>query len=294
MDQSEQTNESPKMTSSETTHNAAPSETATKGSNPMNSKERATERANEVKDRLVQAGAEARKRFAGTKLGQRVEQTVSQLETKFPELKTNLQAKAEERLTAFAQSATEAGDLAKNVAKAQVDQVLLNLQHKGLDLSQSNELVQKIGKSVLRRADEVRERLEGSRMAPEWLRDLKLGDKIEGLSQKLAENFGKPDAHSDAHTATQDSATVHAAAAAFSENSNGDGNDNSNDDSDDASAAHTDRSTSAVEMHAEPEMPHGDVSDAVLHAVAGDEDFDALAKTAKPKAAKKVRPATKH
>jgi len=192
----------------------------------MSSKERATERANDVKDRLVQAGSEARKRFAGTKIGQRVEQTVSQLENKFPELKNNLQAKAGERLQAFAQSATEAGDLAKNVAKAQVDQVLLNLQHKGLDLSQSNELVQKIGKSVLRRADEVREKLEGSPMAPEWLKDLKLGDKIEGLSQKLTETMGSSSnmqaeqareeagAHGDAaeSTTTADAAVSQAAA----------------------------------------------------------------------------------
>ncbi len=296
MDHSEQANESSNTDSSESTQSAAQFNTATKGSGPMNSKERATERANEVKERLVQAGTEARKRFAGTKLGQRVEQTVSQLEIKFPELKTNLQAKAEERLTAFAHSATEAGDLARNVAKAQVDQVLLNLQHKGLDLSHSNELVQKIGKSVLRRADEVRERLEGSPMAPEWLKDLKLGDKIEGLSQKLAENFGTapPQDNSEA---------VHATAAAFSDKAAE--SETTSETTSDMTSQMTSKMTSKTnadtvvsaaeaQKQTEPEMPTGEITDSILHAVAGDEHYDAVTKSTKVKTGKKARPTAKH
>ena len=147
-------------------------------------------KAQEAKERLAAAGMEAKKRFANTKLGQKVEETVSKVETKLPDLKNTLQAKAEERIQQITQSATEAGDLAKSVAKAQVDQVLLNLKHKGLDLSESNELVHRIGQSVLRRADEVREMLEGHHMAPAWLKDLKLGDKLGGISQKFTESMG--------------------------------------------------------------------------------------------------------
>ena len=143
------------------------------------------EKTREAKQRLAKAGVEAKARFSKTKLGQKLEQTVNDVETKIPELKTSLQTKAEERIQQITETATGARDMAKTVAKAQVDQVLLNLSHKGLDLRDSNELAQRIGKSVLRRADEVRELIESHRMAPTWLKDLKLGDKLDHLSQKL-------------------------------------------------------------------------------------------------------------
>lgn len=60
-------------------------------------------------------------------------------------------------------------------AKSQIDQALLNLQHAGLKpLRESQDLIGRIGRGVLERADSVREQIANKPFSPTWLKDISL------------------------------------------------------------------------------------------------------------------------
>jgi hypothetical protein len=66
--------------------------------------------------------------------------------------------------------------------EASLDQVLLGLQHRGLNLKdfsfkESQDVVQKVGRRVLQRADEIRAQLAGRTYSPSWLKDVSLAPK---------------------------------------------------------------------------------------------------------------------
>lgn len=61
-----------------------------------------------------------------------------------------------------------------------IDQALLDLQHKALDLkSQPQDLIQKVGQRVLERAERIRAQVAETPYSPTWLKDLSLAPKVE-------------------------------------------------------------------------------------------------------------------
>ena len=75
----------------------------------------------------------------------------------------------------FGQTAKSAATTAMSTAKFGLDQVLLGLQHRGLNLEESRDLVQQVGRRVLERAEEIRKQLALSPLSPAWLKDVSLG-----------------------------------------------------------------------------------------------------------------------
>jgi len=76
----------------------------------------------------------------------------------------------------------QAKESAKQTAKQQLDQVLLGLQHKGLSVRDSQDkmqdmqdMIQRLGRGVLERAETIRSQIASAPLAPAWLRQLSLG-----------------------------------------------------------------------------------------------------------------------
>ncbi|MES2963848.1 MAG: hypothetical protein V4760_08150 [Bdellovibrionota bacterium] len=66
-----------------------------------------------------------------------------------------------------------------NHAKETLDQALLDLQHKAVDLkAQPQDLIQKVGQRVLERAERIRAQVAETPYSPSWLRDLSLAPRI--------------------------------------------------------------------------------------------------------------------
>ncbi|MES2854828.1 MAG: hypothetical protein V4692_03140 [Bdellovibrionota bacterium] len=79
-----------------------------------------------------------------------------------------------------------------------IDQVLLGLQHRGLNLKEFNfkesqdaaqNIAQKVGRKVLERADEIRAQLAEQPYSPSWLKDVSLAPRPEIVDATAEENI---------------------------------------------------------------------------------------------------------
>ncbi|HVK61836.1 MAG TPA: hypothetical protein VM432_09815 [Bdellovibrionales bacterium] len=88
-----------------------------------------------------------------------------------------------------------------------LDQVLLGLQHRGLNLKdfnfkESQDVVQKVGRRVLERAEMIRQQVAERPYSPAWLKDITLTPK------KTTEQEPELDAHPAEASASMTEATV--------------------------------------------------------------------------------------
>jgi hypothetical protein len=86
-----------------------------------------------------------------------------------------------------------------STAKAGLDQLLHNLEEKGLKIKDSQDFLQKIGQSVLERAEEIREQVAQNPLAPSWIKDVTLSN-AHSHSNGAEKNSPAQD-HTHAHTA---------------------------------------------------------------------------------------------
>lgn len=74
-------------------------------------------------------------------------------------------------------------------AKKTLDQALLDLQHKAIDLkSQPQDLIQKVGQRVLERAERIRSQVAETPYSPSWLKDLSLTPRSSDESGEAQES----------------------------------------------------------------------------------------------------------
>ena len=78
---------------------------------------------------------------------------------------------------------------ARDQAKQTLDQALLDLQHTAIDLKgRPNDLIQKVGQTVLERAERIRQQVAETPYSPSWLKDLSLAPKA-GEAGEAAESL---------------------------------------------------------------------------------------------------------
>ena len=81
-------------------------------------------------------------------------------------------ASAKAAAAAYQETAESVAQNAATVAKQSLDQVLLNLEHRGLKIKESQDLINQLGQAVLTRAEGVRSQLSQNPLTPAWLKDL--------------------------------------------------------------------------------------------------------------------------
>jgi hypothetical protein len=123
----------------------------------------------------------------GQKLGKEIERKGQKVGQKF-----------DEKVEQISSTAKTAADVAAQTAKAGLDQLLHNLEEKGLKIKDSQDFLQKIGQSVLDRAEGIREQVAQNPLAPSWIRDVTLTSHSRPNGAKEG---SKNHAHSHAHTA---------------------------------------------------------------------------------------------
>lgn len=101
-------------------------------------------------------------------------------------LNTKLASQAQEavqKATRTAQMATQvATQVATDAAKSSLDQVLLNLEHRGLNIKESQDLAIKVGRKVLERAEAIRAQIAENPLSPSWLKEVRLKCAEEPMS----------------------------------------------------------------------------------------------------------------
>ncbi len=93
-----------------------------------------------------------------------------------------LNGKLGEKLSTTAMTAAATAQMAAQTvaqsAKEGLDQVLLGLEHRGINLKDSQEkaqdFAQKVGRKVLERAEEIRAQIAENPLSPAWLKDVSL------------------------------------------------------------------------------------------------------------------------
>lgn len=105
-------------------------------------------------------------------------------------LSDKIEAAVEENIRRPARiAATQAVNAANSVttgARNQLDQVLLDLEHKALNLVETQDMIQTVGRRVLARAEEIRVQVATSPLSPSWLKDLKLLQSTATISARFA------------------------------------------------------------------------------------------------------------
>jgi hypothetical protein len=118
-------------------------------------------------------------------------------------------------------TATMATQLATETAKHGIDQVLLNLEHRGVNFKESQDLAVKVGRKVLERAEAIREQIAANPLSPAWLKDVSLKpieaktapteDALD-LATATAEGMAEPK-HEHVATATDEKPEIEASEA---------------------------------------------------------------------------------
>ncbi len=112
-------------------------------------------------------------------------ETLKKFRTKLnTKLKKGLPKKIKSQLktTKLGRTATATAQMASNLAtnfsaeaaKQSLDQVLLNLEHRGLSIKESQDLAIKVGRKVLERAESIRAQIAENPLSPAWLKDVRL------------------------------------------------------------------------------------------------------------------------
>ena len=82
--------------------------------------------------------------------------------------------KLSKKLRSSVKSANTALNTQAKSAKKGLDQVLVNLEHRGLKIKESQEIIQRMGKKVLDRAEDIRSQIATNAKTPAWLKDMSL------------------------------------------------------------------------------------------------------------------------
>lgn len=68
------------------------------------------------------------------------------------------------------------GDAAQT-AKQSIDQALIALEHRGINIKDPQDFAQRVGRKVLERAESIREQIADKPFTPAWLKDVNLAPK---------------------------------------------------------------------------------------------------------------------
>lgn len=101
-------------------------------------------------------------------------------------MNTRLGKKVSARLNESAETLVQTAHVAAETAKHGIDQVLIGLEHRGINLKESQDLAQKVGRKVLERAEAIRSQLAGTPFSPSWLKDVSLAPKAAAPSAQAA------------------------------------------------------------------------------------------------------------
>lgn len=145
----------------------------------------------------------------------------SQLKTN--KLANRLNEQAQEAVQKAAQATAQmASNLATTfsteAAKHSLDQVLLNLEHRGLSFKDSQDLAIKVGRKVLERAEAVRLQIAENPLSPAWLREVRLKCVETALNKTVADETLET---SPVASASETEATVSKAAQGVAEPQHG-------------------------------------------------------------------------
>ena len=114
--------------------------------------------------------------------------------------------KLDQRVEKIAEQAFTVAQTAKETAKVGLDQILLNLEHRGVNIKDKQDIIQRMGQTVLDRAEKIRSQIAEhpslEKFAPSWMKE----------STKKTETATTSDA-----TATEASATAPAHAEEMTE-----------------------------------------------------------------------------
>jgi alpha-galactosidase/6-phospho-beta-glucosidase family protein len=168
------------------------------GKSDVKSTGKATGKANKTSKSILQAASKTASKKAlksfkkiQTKIQKKIQTSIQtsikqELPQKINETLSTLKAprvvqKAKRRAHETAQMATQ---IATDAAKNSLDQVLLNLEHRGLSIKESQDLAIKVGKKVLERAEAIRSQLAENSLSPQWLKEVRI--KIDDENAKQA------------------------------------------------------------------------------------------------------------
>lgn len=89
------------------------------------------------------------------------------------------QVKAQSTLNLAVSVATE-------TAKHSLDEVLLNLEHRGVKVKESQDLAVKVGRLVLERAEKIRAQIAANPLSPNWIKDVSLTPNCSNVADAVA------------------------------------------------------------------------------------------------------------
>lgn len=89
-------------------------------------------------------------------------------------LSSKVTEQAQEVVKTAARTAQATAHIAAETAKHGIDQVLLNLEHRGLNVKDSQDLAVKVGRRVLERAEAIRAQIAANPLSPSWIKDVSL------------------------------------------------------------------------------------------------------------------------
>ena len=96
--------------------------------------------------------------------------------------------KFDQRVDKIAETVTTVAETAKQTAKTSLDQILLNLEHRGLNLKDSQDILQKVSQTVLDRAERIRSQITEhpsiGGYAPSWLKEPLTKSEPEARTQE--------------------------------------------------------------------------------------------------------------
>ena len=79
------------------------------------------------------------------------------------------------RVEQIAEQAFTVAQTAKETAKVGLDQILLNLEHRGVNIKDKQDIIQKMGQTVLDRAEKIRSQIAEhpslEKFAPSWMKE---------------------------------------------------------------------------------------------------------------------------
>jgi len=93
---------------------------------------------------------------------------------KLEKLNAKLATRLNEQAQEAVQKATRTAQVATEAAKSSLDQVLLGLEHRGLNIKESQDLAIRVGRKVLERAEAIRAQIAENPLSPSWLKEVRL------------------------------------------------------------------------------------------------------------------------
>lgn len=101
-------------------------------------------------------------------------------------LANRLNEQAQEAVQKATRTAQVATQVATEAAKSSLDQVLLGLEHRGLNIKESQDLALKVGRKVLERAEAIRAQIAENPLTPSWLKEVRLKCADQDMAAETA------------------------------------------------------------------------------------------------------------